>query len=469
MIFAIILDIVLMIIYLISHGYKKENNVDKVHLYSMAVWIIDTFKKYGINLCSEKNARFIRNSNVIGGNESNLSYTVKKVIQSIIVMFAASVLAIAYGSINIGDTTIQTLKRPAYNSEEESVTFFINDVKTTMEIKPKIYDEEEIKENFVKAYEELLIDMCGKNSSLDCVKCNLTLPNYNDEYNIGISWSSSDDEIIDYSGTVNNRYFDADQQENVILTATMTCQDYTCIYDIDVRVLAQDISDTLRIIRKVEAYIQNENINNRITDSIELPDEVFGNKIFYKKDVKKYDYLFAIGGIIIGIVIFVGRDDDLKKLEDERRKQMLLDYPDIISKLTILLQAGMSVRRALEKIVEDYMQQEKTRYAYEEMKLTVNEIRTGALEGIAYAEFGRRCDVKEYLKLGTMLEQNVKSGTKGLLNMLETEVYIAFDNKKNEALKCAAEADTKLLFPMIVMLMIVLVIIMTPALMSFGF
>ena len=45
---------------------------------------------------------------------------------------------------------------------------------------------------------------------------------------------------------------------------------------------------------------------------------------------------------------------DLKKQEERRRQQMLLDYSEVLSRLIIFLGAGMSIRSAWERIAVDY-------------------------------------------------------------------------------------------------------------------
>ena len=152
---------------------------------------------------------------------------------------------------------------------------------------------------------------------------------------------------------------------------------------------------------------------------------------------------------------------------------MLLDYSEIVSKLNILSGAGMSILKAWERIVKDYekktvRESKARRFAYEEMKITYYEIQSGISEGSAYAAFGRRCNIHEYLKLGTLLEQNVKKGSKGLSKMLEDEVVDAFEQRKNIAKKLGEEAGTKLMIPMMIMLAIVMFIVLVPAFTSFN-
>lgn len=51
------------------------------------------------------------------------------------------------------------------------------------------------------------------------------------------------------------------------------------------------------------------------------------------------------------------------------------------------------------------------------------------------------------------MSQNVKKGTTDILKLLEQESQSAFEQHKNLAKKKGEEAGTKLLFPMILMLM----------------
>ena len=54
------------------------------------------------------------------------------------------------------------------------------------------------------------------------------------------------------------------------------------------------------------------------------------------------------------------------------------------------------------------------------------------------------------------------------MKLLELEAIDAFEERKNMAKKYGEEAGTKMLFPMIVMLMVVMGIIMLPAVMAFA-
>ena len=69
--------------------------------------------------------------------------------------------------------------------------------------------------------------------------------------------------------------------------------------------------------------------------------------------------------------------------------------------------------------------------------------------------------------LCSLLLQNLKKGSKGMAEMLSYEVGQAFEERKNLAKRFGEEAGTKLLFPMILMLVIVMVVLIIPAFLSF--
>lgn len=104
---------------------------------------------------------------------------------------------------------------------------------------------------------------------------------------------------------------------------------------------------------------------------------------------------------------------------------------------------------------------------YEEVAYTCFEMKNGISESQAYERFGKRCQLPEYIRLGSVLSQNLKKGSKGLTELLESEAASSMNERKNHAKKIGEQAGTKLLLPMVMMLGIVLVILMVPAFLSF--
>ena len=85
----------------------------------------------------------------------------------------------------------------------------------------------------------------------------------------------------------------------------------------------------------------------------------------------------------------------------------------------------------------------------------------------AYRRFGERCGQVQYQTFATMLIQNLQKGSRQLADMLEKESMEAWDERKRKARVLGEAAATKLLVPMILMLLVVMAVIMIPACLAF--
>ncbi len=347
------------------------------------------------------------------------------------------------------------------DEEEESHSFDVV-------VNPRKLTKEEAADNFTKAYGYIFENMAGENSSLENVSSDLNLMTELPEYKVLVEWYSDNYETVNFDGRVDVGNV-AENGENVQLTAIMKCGEYEAEYTFDIKVVKPEFTGSKGLWSSVDSAVNKVLSDNEYSDKVELPSDVDGHRIRYSQDEKSSTPLIAAGGVAAALAVIAAREDQKRKTLKARKKQLQYDYSEVVSKLTLLIGAGMSVQRAWEKIAFDYRKkrQKDIRFAYEEMLTTVRCIQAGVSEKTAYREFGRRCDTKEYRKLGTLLEQNVRKGTKGLSELLEQESAEAFEQRKNLARQMGEEAGTKLLLPMILMLMIVMVIVMVPAVMSF--
>jgi hypothetical protein len=92
----------------------------------------------------------------------------------------------------------------------------------------------------------------------------------------------------------------------------------------------------------------------------------------------------------------------------------------------------------------------------------------GVAERQAYENFGRRSEDQTYMVLMSLLLQNLQKGNEGLLDALRMEEEAAFHKNLDRARVKGEQAGTKLLFPMLILLVVVMVIVMAPALLQFG-
>jgi tight adherence protein C len=92
----------------------------------------------------------------------------------------------------------------------------------------------------------------------------------------------------------------------------------------------------------------------------------------------------------------------------------------------------------------------------------------GVSEIEAYRHMGTRSEEPKYKTFSTLLVQNMRKGSGELIRQLERESTEAFEERKKRARILGEQAGTKLMFPMMLMLMVVFAILMVPAMVSFG-
>ena len=101
------------------------------------------------------------------------------------------------------------------------------------------------------------------------------------------------------------------------------------------------------------------------------------------------------------------------------------------------------------------------------MRITSRKIRDGGSVRRSWEAFGKRIGLASYRKFVSLLIQNMDKGTKDTAFLLGQEAELVIEEQKNRARRLGEEAGTKLLFPMLMMLMVILAVVMVPAMMSF--
>lgn len=163
----------------------------------------------------------------------------------------------------------------------------------------------------------------------------------------------------------------------------------------------------------------------------------------------------------IGIAYF--SDKDLFERVKKRRLSIQLEFPDFVNKLTLLINAGMTVSRAWERVASD---SSKSTPIYAELRQTLQDIRSGMAEHKAYEEFAKRCGVPVITRFISVILQNLRKGNAELVPILRVFSNECWELRKNTAKKCGEEASTKLLMPMMLMLIAIIIIVGMPAVLA---
>lgn len=395
-------------------------------------------------------------------------YVVEKISISVLVIFASLVVGVLVSiSESGGSDVIKKLDRDSsliktYEFVVENDQGEQENVK--IELNKKELSKESIKQLFDSIKEPLIKQVLKDNKSVEHIDSQLDLVSDFGEQNILISWEISNSSIIDYDGTISEKV--SKNGENVNLTATMILEDVSEEYTFSVKVFPPKNKQSLQ--NQIQNYV---NENGVYEDEVQLPSEINGEKFKYFYEGENIGIWILPIGIVLAISIYFLKDKDLKAESENRNRQMMRDYPQIISKTLLYYSAGLSILSTFEKIVQDYESEKKKdktlfRYAYEELELALTKMKSGVSEHVAINEFGVRCGLHCYIKFAGILEQNLKRGSRELTYALKAEVNSAILAKKNSLLKEGNKISTKLLGPMILMLIISMAIIMVPALLS---
>ena len=310
------------------------------------------------------------------------------------------------------------------------------------------------------AEQEIAETFPGKNESVDEIRKDVCIQSQYQDGQVTADWSFDSYQYVDLEGHVMNESL---EEEEILVKAVVElgCDSQTLEYQFFFQICPKIYSEK-------ELIKKNEKAND---STLVLPESIDDQTIIWKEKSERMPLkLLFLGMIAAGCVPLV--EKSRKQEEEKRRKEKLQsEYPELLSKLTILLGAGMTLFSAWNKIATNYSNKRKNNTIpihplYEEMLITCHEIESGVGEARAYERFGERCGLHRYRKFCSLLVQNLRKGTRGLVQLLEQEVSDAFEERKNLAKKSGEEAGTKMLFPMMMMFGIIIVIIMVPAFLS---
>lgn len=173
--------------------------------------------------------------------------------------------------------------------------------------------------------------------------------------------------------------------------------------------------------------------------------------------------LFSLFGLVAAGFLYYYADTKITDVIKKRENELSRDFADMVSKLALLINAGMITREAWEEIAHTGQGT-----VYEEMLAAVDEMNNGVSEIDAYQNFGNRCGVQSVKKFTSMLCQNLTKGNKELVDFLKSESAISWEEKKHYVKRKGEEASNKMMIPLGLILVGVFVMILVPVLGNMG-
>ncbi len=339
----------------------------------------------------------------------------------------------------------------------------------TLEIEPKGMTAEQVKDLLAEETGKMEGYILGENRSLEEVRTDLNLIREIEGTPVTVEWELDSYEVLNVDGSI--RKDKVTEGGTIVgLRGRLQCEGQESVYEAFVLVLPEILSPMQQWQEALAEALEGLQDETRLSERRELPKTVEGVSVSWEEKESSMAGVIPVLTLLCLVLVYVARDRELKKRVQERELELRRDYAQVVSKLVLLMGAGSAVRTAWETMVREYERKKEEgcgrRYVYEEMALTCRELQNGVSEGRAYENFGLRCRLPCYLKLSALLEQNLKKGNKGLTQMLKAEMTEAFEQRKELAREQGEKASTRLLFPMVLMLAVVMLLVLVPAGMS---
>lgn len=334
-----------------------------------------------------------------------------------------------------------------------------------IELLSRTYSEEEIvnmKENFL---DELKLTVLSGNSSFEEIYDDLAFPEALEGYPFTLGYRVRPRGIVDSSGAIIN---DIDEETPIELEITYSLEDFEEKETIEGFILPQTKSEEEEFTKKLKKYLDNENENNRSSKTLILPTQINGVNIKWsKKKSTKVPAIIVLTVVCAGFVFFKDRILSGEN-EKKRREKIIIEYPDFAVKYALLNEAGLTHRQIVDRLASEF-EKKKDSPIYEEIYKVSLDVKGGVPLTDALDSMSKNCGVREITFFVGLINRNIKKGGREISAELRKAADESSSEKREKIRRKAETAGTRLLIPMVFLLIIVFALIMIPAFDSFSF
>ncbi len=147
-----------------------------------------------------------------------------------------------------------------------------------------------------------------------------------------------------------------------------------------------------------------------------------------------------------------------------RQEEIERQFPQAVSKMTLLTVAGMEVNQAWKLTSKS-----GTGTLYEEMNRVLIEFDNNVSPAEAYAKFIARCSNPYTTKLATALIQNLSKGNSEIVSLFRQLNDESWLEHKHNARRMGEKIQSKLMVPTILMFIGIIVLVIVPVMSGFNF
>lgn len=169
-------------------------------------------------------------------------------------------------------------------------------------------------------------------------------------------------------------------------------------------------------------------------------------------------------GTMLAVLLPIALIHDLHKKVVRREQEMLLELPELLNKIILLVGAGSTVQQAIRTSIER-KGEDCCHPLYRELRQMQREWDGGYSFQQAMEGFSRRCGIQEISAFATAVLLNFRRGGNDFVLALMDLSRSLWERRKAICKTLGEQASSKLVFPMVLLFMVVVILVGAPAFM----
>lgn len=333
----------------------------------------------------------------------------------------------------------------------------------TLRIQPKAMTKSEEAARIRSVAAGLPRAMLGENTSPDQIRSDLVLATFDSESGVHLSWESSEPSRIAEDGSVN--VIGVVSGEAVSLTATLRLGETEAVHTYTVTVVSGQSGDYDRSLRRTLDGLQAALNDSSDGERLVLPEGTDrGVVLKWGRQTQATWALPILLCLLFSSFLYLSRYDRLQQEMKRRKKDIEWELPNLFLQLTLLLNAGLVVTSAFDVILT--ANESRSHALYELLAdIRLHCLRTNESFVQAFYRFARTTGNRDLLRMAALIVDHAARGSE-LAEKLERERTHLWEGRMQMARGRAREVETKLCFPLMMLLGVLVVIAVSPALLE---
>ncbi|CAM2981993.1 type II secretion system F family protein [Paenibacillus sediminis] len=169
-------------------------------------------------------------------------------------------------------------------------------------------------------------------------------------------------------------------------------------------------------------------------------------------------------GVLLAVLVPFSMIQDLQKKVQLRDQEILLELPELLNKIILLVGAGETVQQAITHCARQ-KQSEDNHPLYREILKMIHEWESGYSFQQSFDALSKRCGIQEVSIFTTTVLLNYRRGGNDFVLALRDLSRVLWERRKAISRTRGEQASSKLVFPMVLIFLVVLLLVGSPAFM----